>query len=152
MAVHGISITSPESEKQRIADLYRILLRGGASVLVGSSGEKCELPGHVHELLLSVLGQMQEGKTVTLVPSGQELTTQQASGILGVSRQYLVQLLEAGKMPFHRAGTHRRVDLNDLLAYKRQRDADRLATLRTLAQEALDAGDYDAFVATEGGE
>jgi uncharacterized protein YbjQ (UPF0145 family) len=55
----------------------------------------------------------------------------------------LVKLLEAGKIAFHQAGTHRRVYLKDLLEYKQQRDRDRHEALDRMAQEADEAGLYD---------
>ena len=67
------------------------------------------------------------------MPVHAELTTQQAAEALGVSRPFLVGLLEEGKLPFHKAGTHLRVRYVELLAYKRQehearrRDLDELA-------------------------
>ena len=51
--------------------------------------------------------------------------------------------LEAGKVRFHNAGTHRRVYLKDLLEYKQQRDQDRHSALNRMALEAVEAGLYD---------
>jgi excisionase family DNA binding protein len=63
--------------------------------------------------------------------------------MLGVSRQYVVQLLEQGKIPFHKAGTHRRVYLKDVMEYRKQRDAARRKMQDELAQEAVAEGIYD---------
>jgi hypothetical protein len=45
----------------------------------------------------------------------------------------LIPVPEDGKMAYRRAGTHRRVRLADVLAYKRRADEDRRATLVELA-------------------
>lgn len=48
------------------------------------------------------------------------LTTGQAAALLGVTRPTLVAWLEAGRIPFHRCGSHRRVHRSDVRAYRKQ--------------------------------
>jgi excisionase family DNA binding protein len=62
------------------------------------------------------------------------LPTKRAAAFLNVSRQYLVRLLDEGHIPSSKIGTHRRISIDDLLTYKRQRDAARRQELDLLAE------------------
>ena len=108
-----------------------------------------ELPDAVYDLLLKILRVMEEGKAISIVPVMQDLTTQQAAELLGVSRPFFVKLLETGSLPYHLTGTHRRVYLKDLLAYKQHRDQERHAALERMAEEADQAGLYDKVLLPE---
>lgn len=96
------------------------------------------LPRHAIELLRSVLTEMAQGNAVAIMPTHMELTTQEAANILNVSRPHLVKLLESGELPFCKVGTHRRIKLQDLMAYKRQRDEESEAAMQALADQAQD--------------
>ncbi len=122
------------------------LVRGDAPVevkVVGKGGgESLVLPVSSLRLLADILVQMAEGNAVALLPLDAELSTQQAAEVLNVSRPFLVKLLEERQIPHRRVGAHRRVLLRDVLAYKKQVDADRLKVLQELAEQAqeLDMG------------
>jgi len=120
----------------RIADKHR------SAQLVGPGGEALELPEAVFHALKLVVQSMARGQSVTLVPHGQELTTQEAANILHVSRPHLVKLLENGTIPHHKVGSHRRVRTEDLLAYREQRATHRATKLDELTHisQELDGG------------
>jgi len=70
------------------------------------------------------------------------LTTNQAAEILNVSRPFLIKLLNERAIKFTKIGTHRRLQLGDVLRYKQQRDRQVLDELDELAREAQEAGNY----------
>jgi excisionase family DNA binding protein len=110
------------------------------SLRVTIDGENCEIPMAALRMLKDLLVQLSLGHSVTLMPIHAELTTQEAADLLSVSRPYLVGLLESGKLPFHKAGTHRRIVLKDLLAYKKQQEQDSDVAMAELAKEAQELG------------
>jgi len=63
-----------------------------------------------------------------------------------------VKLLEEGALPFHKAGSHRRIFLRDLLVYRKRRDVARKAALDRIAKEAFESGLYEHTGIPEGGE
>ncbi|MEG3437869.1 helix-turn-helix domain-containing protein [Pannus brasiliensis CCIBt3594] len=110
---------------------YRIHLVSGES-----DTDPLILPAAALNLLAEALEQMAEGNAVALVPLRRELSTSEAAELLGVSRPYLVGLLESGQIPFRKVGARRRVLHEDAIAYKRQIDARRERTLAELAAQA----------------
>ncbi len=76
--------------------------------------------------------------------------TQGAADVLNVSQQYLVRLLDDGRLPFHETGGHRRIWMEDTLVYKRQRERERIASLDGLPQLSQEYGGYDELFGTEG--
>ena len=130
----------------------RQLVQSGSVNVVGAKGRKVPLPSVVVGLLDEILKNMQAGKAVTIVPEHQQLTSQRAANLLGVSRPFMVRLLEEGKLEFHMVGSHRRVYLKDLLAYKKRRDEERHDAILRMARMEMDAGTYDKVVLPEGAE
>jgi excisionase family DNA binding protein len=98
----------------------------------GQPGEVIAVPAPAMQLLVHILSEMAEGNAVELTPVQEEITTQQAADILTISRQYFVQLLEEGVIPFRKVGVRRRVRLRDVIAYKRALYEKKLQTLNEL--------------------
>ena len=131
-----------QQNQQEILKLYERMRRSKAK-LIGPDGHAVNLPDSLYAFLCRVLADLLEGKSVSIVQSQAELTTVEASHMLGVSRQFLVNLLERGELPYHKTGTHRRIYVKDLLAYKAKRDGVRRKILDDLVQAELDEGLYN---------
>ena len=102
--------------------------------------ETVAIPVVAFRLLADILTEMAQGNAVTLMSVHAELTTQQAAELLNVSRPFLIRLIEEGKIPFRKVGTHRRIRFDDLMGYKQNVDRDRLKALEELAAEAQKHG------------
>lgn len=130
-----------QREQKEIVEIYA-KLREAEAKLIGPDGKTEILPNNLYSFLLRLLADLRAGHSVTILQSRHELTTVEASKILGMSRQYLIQLLEKGDIPFHHVGTHRRMYVRDVMAYKTKRDNVRRRTLDELAKGEFQKGDY----------
>jgi len=141
----GQTITSPtspvlpsEAEAEVARDLSRkIAARLGAGetikIEVDDRDEALTLPPIAARLVLDLLEELARGNAVTLNAIGAELTTQEAANLLNISRPSLIQLLDDGKIAYRRLGTHRRIPLEDVLAFKADNYAKRKAALDELS-------------------
>jgi excisionase family DNA binding protein len=137
-----VALDMPLKEHREIAEAYA-KLREAEAKLIGSDGKTEVLPNNLYSFLLRLLADLRAGHAVTILQNRHELTTAEAAKILGLSRQFLVQLLEKGEIPFHMAGTHRRLYVRDVLVYKSKRDMERRKTLDNLARREFEEGVYD---------
>lgn len=141
---HRIEATEISSD---MMDQLKKLLRpegGRLHLLAEHDNQKTPLPEPLTQLLCGLIGLLEQGHSVTLLADAKPLSSQQAADYLGVSRQHLVNLLEDGVIPYHKAGTHRRVKPEDLQAFSEQRDAERRGTLDALFDAVNEAGKYDS--------
>lgn len=97
-----------------------------------SAGDQVEIPREIYEVLVKVVEAMRNGMAVTLTPSSQTLTTQQAAELLGITRPTFVKLLNEGKIAYEKPGTHRRVRLVDVLNYMDARKNEQYAALAAM--------------------
>ncbi len=109
---------------------------GFTKIRIHENGEYLRIPKKALSLLYTILENMAEGKSITLIPSEAEISTQQAAEMLNVSRPHLVKLLEEGKIPFKKVGTHRRIELKHLIDYEKKLKENQKQKLAQLAQQA----------------
>ena len=108
------------------------------------SGDRVELPVEVYKVVYQVVEAMRAGLAVTVAPQTQKLTTQQAADLLGISRPTLIKMLNANRIPYDRIGSHRRILLRDVLAFRNQRREEQYAALEATAVDIDDEGDLEA--------
>ena len=144
------SSTHTESDVRQLGRVYELLTADEAThpvshhyLVGGSSHDPVELPEDVYRVLLRIVDAMQQGLSVTISPTSQTLTTQQAADLLGISRPTLIKALDNGKLPFTRSGTHRRLALTDVLDYREQRRRDRYAAIEALSVDVNESDDID---------
>ncbi|GAB3818242.1 helix-turn-helix domain-containing protein [Micromonospora zhanjiangensis] len=146
-------LPEPDGHLAQVHDFMQAHERAGRGkvepryFLAGATpGDRVELPAEIHGVLRQVVEALRQGLAVTVAPRTMTLTTQQAADLLGVSRPTVVKLLDDGRIPFDRTGTHRRILLPDLLAYRERRRAEQYAALEETSVSIDDEEDLDAVL------
>ena len=108
----------------------------GIRIQIQDSSKPIEVPSKALKLLYTILEHMSDGKSVSVMPTESELSTQQAADLLNVSRPHLIKLLENEIIPYRMVGKHRRVFLKDILLYQKIQDKERSNQLDYLTAQA----------------
>ena len=82
-----------------------------------------DLPEPARRAVEKLLTELAAGSTVHVFADDHGMTTQEVAELLGLSRTFVVRLIDTGKLTAHFVGTHRRVRAADALAYAGQRQA-----------------------------
>lgn len=140
MANAGFIIQPPKNEEElnEIIELVSKISNLDQFVMMKADGQKIEIPSIVTKILYEIITILSKGGALTIIPMEKELTTQQSADILNISRPFLVNLLENGEIPFHKTGTHRKIYMKDLMAYKERNNnnrANKIAEIIKLTQE-----------------
>ena len=142
-------MTAEELEMARVAHrcIGESLDRARAATINLTSEEgvlpSVQLPTKALRLIGEVLGALSERKSVTVVSGKREMTTVEAAHYLHVSRPFVIREMEAGRLPHRMVGTHRRVQFEDLHAYKQRMLSGQRDALREIAENANEIGlDY----------
>ena len=98
--------------------------------------EAVELPAGAVGVLMQILEAMAAGRGVAVILENAELSTDEASEVLNVSRPFLIGLLDEKKIPYRKVGGHRRIRMEDIITYKSSAEQDAEAAIDQLVTEA----------------
>ena len=129
----GMPLGIPSERDAALADqagrALEALIEGTEPVSARFGDQTVDLPAPALRLLREILDWMAQGKGIALTPLHAELTTQEAAELLQASRTHLVQLLDEGRIPSRMVGSHRRVQAEDILAWRRETELRRREAL-----------------------
>jgi excisionase family DNA binding protein len=137
----------PALERTAAARIAALLSRKsgtGRAMLqvVDTKGQRLELPTTLTDVIYRAAELLAKGRHVAVLPEEDMLSTQEAADLLNVSRQYLVRLVDAGELAAVKVGSHRRLRVADIVAFKAARDAKRTSALDRLSELSEEAGCY----------
>lgn len=102
--------------------------------------DRVELTEQLHEILKRVVHALSRGQSISILTRDQEISTQQAAELLGLSRPTVVRLIEDGELHAHVPGAVRRkLRLADVLAYREELGARRNRFITESSAEFADA-------------
>lgn len=105
--------------------------------------QEIALPVATIELIREALTLERDGKGFLLIEEDAEVSPEKAAEMLRISRPTLLKKLDNGEIPFHYVGSHRRIAVADVLAYRSKQKERAQAALKLLRDEADEMGIYE---------
>jgi excisionase family DNA binding protein len=104
-------------------------------------GQEINLPAALVKILVASADELSAGHAVTVLPSEVLLTPAEVGELLGLSRPFVVRLIDNGNLPAEHLpdSKHRVVRLSDVLAFQARRDRRREGRQR-IAETVKQAG------------
>lgn len=138
------AVTPPQGAER--ANLQHFLERSTLETEIAHTlvldGNSIEVPTNVAQAVLDLLSRLSKGQSVLIGSVDEMLTTSQAGELLGISRNYVTQLVDRGDIPFEYRGTHRRIRLQDAIAYGNAARIARAKSLDEISKISKKAGLY----------
>lgn len=135
------AIEPDEMDRERAAQLSQAVSGISEAVLRLPDGKEITLPPSLVKVLLASAGQLSEGHGVMVLATEIRLTPAEAASLLGLSRPFVVRLLDSGQIPaeYLPDSRHRVVRLADALTFQAQRERRRKGRQRVA--DIVDAAD-----------
>lgn len=114
--------------------------------LTGPDGtDRVELTEELFDVLKRAAEGLRQGQSVSLLRRDQEITTQQAAELLGLSRPTVVKLIDAGTLEANVPGSVRRkLRLADVMSYRDQLHAERSDFISESSYKYRDVDEADS--------
>ncbi|MEP6797654.1 MAG: excisionase family DNA-binding protein [Lapillicoccus sp.] len=132
MSTPAPDVVNPDqAEAEELAKVLTFLQAHGARrgaapppafFLSGADGQdRVELTEQVHTILTQVVEALSNGQSISVLTRDQDVSTQQAAELLGLSRPTVVRLIDDGELAAHVPGAVRRkLRLADVLSYREE--------------------------------
>ena len=144
LATRSVEAVSDEGERRVLTDLVSFLNSVDGPTRFAAEGvQSPELPSEVRGAVADLLSRFARGEGVVIGSANSLLTTSQAAEMLGVSRTFVVNLIDQGKLGVEYRNTHRRLVLTDVLRYAEERRRARRGKLDEIAAITERTGGYD---------
>ena len=138
----AVQVQASADQARPAADVAEAMAEQSAAgiVLAFPDGRRVALPESLIDIVRVSATELANGNAVTVLPADAVLTPAEVGELLGLSRPFVVRLLDAGEIPSERlpSSRHRRVRLADVLAFVDRRDRRREGRQR-LAEAVADA-------------
>ena len=137
----AVRVEPKKAERESAAEVARAVRTRPRSLMLHlPDGTSIPLPRALVEVLRASADELADGHAVTVLPSEVALSPAEVAELLGLSRPFVVRLLDQGEIPSQRLprSRHRRILLSDVLAFQARRERRRAGRQRiaTAVEEA----------------
>jgi excisionase family DNA binding protein len=132
----AVRVEPKKAERESAAEVARAVRTRSRSLMLHlPDGTSIPLPRALVEVLRASADELADGHAVTVLPSEVALSPAEVAKLLGLSRPFVVRLLDQGDIPSQRLprSRHRRVLLSDVLAFQARRERRRAGRQRIAA-------------------
>ncbi|GAA3657962.1 helix-turn-helix domain-containing protein [Streptomyces chitinivorans] len=138
---HATTVEPVPSHLDELAEASRMAPEQVEVTLRRSDGSELTLPIELTRVLVASAGELASGHAVTVLASEKQLSPAEAAELLGLSRPFVVRLMDSGDLPSSHLpnSRHRVVRLADVLTFQQKRERRRQGR-RQIADAIDDAG------------
>jgi excisionase family DNA binding protein len=132
----AVRVEPKKAERESAAEVARAVRTRSRSLMLHlPDGTSIPLPRALVEVLRASADELADGHAVTVLPSEVALSPAEVAELLGLSRPFVVRLLDQGEIPSQRLprSRHRRILLSDVLAFQARRERRRAGRQRIAA-------------------